>query len=86
MQDVQLRAPIRRFRRDVLCAGWNYWHHLEEGIGRRDGQEVERPKAPTFFTKGPDTVIGPRDEIAFDSRISAKWDYEAELVPGIRVE
>ncbi|XSC42598.1 fumarylacetoacetate hydrolase family protein [Bradyrhizobium sp. RDT10] len=37
------------------------------------------PKAPTFFTKGPDTVIGPHDPIAFDPRISGKWDYEAEL-------
>jgi 2-keto-4-pentenoate hydratase/2-oxohepta-3-ene-1,7-dioic acid hydratase in catechol pathway len=24
-------------------------------------------------------VIGPNDDIAFDARISAKWDYEAEL-------
>lgn len=37
------------------------------------------PKAPTFFTKGPDTVVGSRDPIAFDSEISSKWDYEAEL-------
>jgi 2,4-didehydro-3-deoxy-L-rhamnonate hydrolase len=77
--DIRLQAPIRRFRRDILCAGWNYWDHFEEGIGRRDGQEVERPGAPTFFTKGPGTVIGPHDDIGFDSRISAKWDYEAEL-------
>jgi len=73
-------APIQRFRRDVLCTGWNYWDHFEEGIGRRDGQEVPRPTAPTFFTKGPDTIIGPYDDIAFDARLSAKWDYEVELV------
>jgi 2,4-diketo-3-deoxy-L-fuconate hydrolase len=79
LSDVRMQAPIRRFRRDILCAGWNYWDHFEEGIGRRDGQEVERPIAPTFFTKGPDTVIGPNDDIAFDGRISARWDYEAEL-------
>jgi 2,4-diketo-3-deoxy-L-fuconate hydrolase len=24
-------------------------------------------------------VIGPQDDIAFDARISAKWDYEAEI-------
>jgi 2-keto-4-pentenoate hydratase/2-oxohepta-3-ene-1,7-dioic acid hydratase in catechol pathway len=76
---ARLRAPIRRFRRDILCTGWNYWDHFEEGRGKREGQEVDRPKAPTFFTKGPDTVIGPYDDIAFDPRISAKWDYEAEL-------
>src|SRR6202043_442704 len=40
----------------------------------------ERPGAPAFFTKSPDVVIGPADPIAFDLRISRKWDYEAELV------
>jgi len=78
--NIELCAPVRRFRRDVLCTGWNYWDHFEEGRGKRDGQEVERPTAPTFFTKSPGVVIGPRDPIAFDPRISAKWDYEAELV------
>lgn len=76
---TQLLAPILRIRRDILCAGWNYWDHFIEGKGRRDGQDVDRPVAPTFFTKGPDVVIGPTDPIAFDPRLSAKWDYEAEL-------
>ena len=77
---ANLAPPIGRFRRDVICTGWNYWEHFEEGVGRREGQEVERPKAPTFFTKGPDAIIGPRDPIAYDPRISAKWDWEAEIV------
>lgn len=76
---ASLVAPIRRFRRDVLCTGWNYWDHFEESKGKREGQDVDRPKAPTFFTKSPDVVIGPQDDIAFDARISAKWDYEAEI-------
>ncbi|EYS86298.1 5-carboxymethyl-2-hydroxymuconate isomerase [Cupriavidus sp. SK-4] len=75
-----LLAPIRRFRRDILCTGWNYWDHFEEGVGKREGQEVDRPAAPTFFTKGPDTVIGPDAPIAWDPRVSGKWDYEAEIV------
>jgi 2,4-diketo-3-deoxy-L-fuconate hydrolase len=79
LASVSLRAPVRRFRRDVLCTGWNYWDHFEESTGKRDGQDVDRPEHPTFFTKGPDVVIGPYDEIAYDSAISAKWDYEAEL-------
>ncbi|HEX2553038.1 MAG TPA: fumarylacetoacetate hydrolase family protein [Microvirga sp.] len=81
LADLELLSPIRRFRRDVLCTGWNYWDHFEEGQGKREGQDAkERPKAPTFFTKSPDTVIGPRDPIAFDDRLSSRWDYEAELV------
>ncbi|MHC2432648.1 fumarylacetoacetate hydrolase family protein [Bradyrhizobium sp. USDA 4451] len=60
--------------------GWNYLDHFNEGKEKRANQEIkELPKASTFFTKGPDTVIGPRDPIAFDPRISTKWDYEAEL-------
>lgn len=79
LAEVRLLAPIRRFRRDILCAGWNYWDHFEEGRGKREGQDVPRPEHPTFFTKGPDTVIGPTDPIAYDPRLSSKWDYEAEL-------
>lgn len=77
---VRLTAPLRRFNRDILCTGWNYWDHFEESRGKREGQDpAERPKHPTFFTKGPDAVIGPHDDLAHDSEISAKWDYEAEL-------
>ncbi|NEA32943.1 fumarylacetoacetate hydrolase family protein [Streptomyces sp. SID13031] len=79
LASVTLRAPLRRFRRDVLCTGWNYWDHFEESRGKREGQDIDRPEHPTFFTKGPDVVIGPYDEIAYDPAISAKWDYEAEL-------
>lgn len=75
-----LAAPLSRFNRDVLCTGWNYWDHFDESAGMREGQDPEaRPEHPTFFTKGPDTVIGPTDDIAFDPALSAKWDYEGEL-------
>jgi 2-keto-4-pentenoate hydratase/2-oxohepta-3-ene-1,7-dioic acid hydratase in catechol pathway len=80
LSDVQVLAPIRRFHRDVLCTGWNYWDHFYESEGKREGQDVPKPDAPTFFTKGPDVVIGPTDDIAFDAALSAKWDYEAEIV------
>lgn len=76
---ARLLAPITRYRRDILCTGWNYWDHFEEGKGKREGQDVPAPVAPTFFTKGPDTVIGPYDDIAYDATVSAKWDYEAEM-------
>ncbi len=79
VSSAKLASPIQRFKRDVLCTGWNYWDHFEENKGRRDGQEAERPTAPTFFTKAPNAIIGPNDDIAYDARCSAKWDYEAEL-------
>ncbi len=79
LEDAELGPPINRFKRDILCTGWNYWDHFDENKGRRDGQEVERPTAPTYFTKAPNAVIGPHDDIAWDERCSKKWDYEAEL-------
>src|SRR5579862_5014505 len=79
LDEVVVGSPITRFRRDVLCCGWNYWDHFYESEGKREGQDVPRPNAPTFFTKSPDTVIGPFDDIAFDERVSKKWDYEAEI-------
>jgi 2-keto-4-pentenoate hydratase/2-oxohepta-3-ene-1,7-dioic acid hydratase in catechol pathway len=80
LSEVRLEAPLHRFNRDVLCTGWNYWDHFEESKGKREGQDpVERPLRPTFFTKGPDTVIGPSDDIAYDPAVSQKWDYEAEI-------
>lgn len=78
-EGADLGPPIHRYKRDVLCTGWNYWDHFDEGRGRRDGQEVERPTAPTYFTKAPGAIIGPRDGISCDPRVSAKWDFEAEL-------
>lgn len=79
LSEVRILAPIRGLRRDVLCTGWNYWDHFYESEGKREGQDVPKPEAPTFFTKGPDVVIGPYDDIAFDPVISRKWDYEAEI-------
>src|SRR5262245_39967294 len=64
-----VRPPLRRFRRDILCTGWNYWDHFEESKGKREGQDVDRPEHPTFFTKGPDVVVGPYDDIAWDPAI-----------------
>ncbi|MET9232104.1 fumarylacetoacetate hydrolase family protein [Lentzea sp. NPDC003310] len=80
LTEVRLESPLHRFNRDVLCTGWNYWDHFAESAGKREGQDpVERPLRPTFFTKGPDTVIGPSDPIAYDPSLSQKWDYEAEI-------
>ncbi len=77
--DISLLPPVRRFSRDILCTGWNYLDHFHESLGRREGQDVPLPEAPTFFTKSPHTAIGPYDDIAYDPRISSQWDYEAEV-------
>ncbi|KJK35067.1 5-carboxymethyl-2-hydroxymuconate isomerase [Lentzea aerocolonigenes] len=80
LAEVRLESPLHRFNRDILCTGWNYLDHFLESAGKRSGQgPAEMPERPAFFTKGPDTVIGPSDDIAYDPEISQKWDYEAEI-------
>lgn len=32
LADSALMAPLNRFRRDVLCTGWNYHAHFEESV------------------------------------------------------
>lgn len=78
--DLDLDAPLRRFNRDILCTGWNYWDHFEESLSRKDGQgPKDRPEKPTFFTKGPNAVLGPNADVVIDHELSRMWDYEVEL-------
>lgn len=80
LADVELAAPLTRFNRDVLCTGWNYLDHFWESAGKREGQDPDAlPEHPTFFTRGPDSVTGPNDDIGWDGEISQRWDYEVEL-------
>ncbi|GAB6896989.1 fumarylacetoacetate hydrolase family protein [Kineosporia succinea] len=74
LDEVELASPVGRFNRDVLCTGWNYADHFYETQGA-----AEMPAHPNFFTRGPDSVIGPRDDIAWDPGLSQRYDYEAEL-------
>lgn len=77
---LDVGPPVQRFNRDILCTGWNYLDHFYESAGKRQGQGPDSmPEHPTFFTKGPDTVIGPYDDIAYDAALSTKWDYEGEI-------
>lgn len=80
LAEARLGSPIQRWRKNVLCVGWNYWDHFEESRGKREGQDpASRPEHPTFFTKSPRTAIGPHDTIECDFELSEQWDYEAEI-------
>ncbi|MDP9381392.1 MAG: fumarylacetoacetate hydrolase family protein [Chloroflexota bacterium] len=80
LAEVRLLAPIPRPPRNVMCVGWNYAEHFEEGQGRRGpGGSDEMPEYPTFFTKLPTSIIGPGEGVQFDARISTKLDWEVEL-------
>ena len=71
LAEAKLRAPLDPSL--ILCSGENYWDHREEK------PEVTR-KDPEFFLKTGLGVIGPRDEIVRDERVTGKLDYETELL------
>ncbi len=63
-------APIAR-PHQLLCIGLNYSDHAAE-----TGQAV--PSEPIVFTKAPNTLVGPRDDVLIP-RGSEKTDWEVEL-------
>jgi len=63
-------APIAR-PHQILCIGLNYRDHAAES-----GMAV--PDEPILFTKSPNTLIGPNDDVRIP-RGSAKTDWEVEL-------
>ncbi|MFC4009131.1 fumarylacetoacetate hydrolase family protein [Nonomuraea purpurea] len=63
-------APIAR-PHQILCIGLNYSDHAAE-----TGQAV--PDEPILFTKSPNTLIGPNDDVRIP-RGSTKTDWEVEL-------
>jgi 2,4-diketo-3-deoxy-L-fuconate hydrolase len=66
----RIGAPIAR-PHQILCIGLNYSDHAAE-----TGQAV--PEEPILFTKSPNTLIGPYDDVRIP-RGSTKPDWEVEL-------
>ena len=66
----RIGAPFAR-PHQILCIGLNYRDHAAE-----TGQEV--PAEPILFTKSPNTLIGPNDDVRIP-RGSTKPDWEVEL-------
>ncbi|MDP1877437.1 MAG: fumarylacetoacetate hydrolase family protein [Actinomycetota bacterium] len=68
--DVRIGSPIAR-PHQILCIGLNYSDHAAE-----TGQAV--PDEPILFTKSPNTMAGPDDDVRIP-RGSTKTDWEVEL-------
>ncbi|MCE3271043.1 MAG: hypothetical protein K0S57_1440 [Ramlibacter sp.] len=83
IDQVKLTAPIPRPRRNVFCVGKNYHAHAKEFAGSgfdssaKSGGDI--PSAPIIFSKVPESVTGPTDDILFPAEVSTAIDYEAEL-------
>lgn len=81
LASVQLEAPLPRPRRNLWCVGRNYHAHAKELSATVFKDSSADPQAwPIVFTKVPECVIGPRDDVQLPgASISAQIDYEAEL-------
>lgn len=66
----RIGAPFAR-PHQILCIGLNFADHAAES-----GQPV--PAEPILFTKSPNTLIGPNDDVRMP-RGSTKLDWEVEL-------
>jgi acylpyruvate hydrolase len=68
---VRLHAPVLDPQK-IICIGLNYRDHAEE-----TGQEI--PKAPMWFAKFANSLIGSGEEIVLPAAHPSRVDYEAEL-------
>jgi len=64
-------APVVPRPGKIICVGLNYRMHIAE-TGR------ETPEYPTIFTKYPDALLGPGDDLVIPS-VSSRVDWEVEL-------
>jgi 2-keto-4-pentenoate hydratase/2-oxohepta-3-ene-1,7-dioic acid hydratase in catechol pathway len=74
---TKLLAPIPRPRRNVICLGLNYRAHAAEAT--QFGVTQHEPEHPIFFSKPPQTVIGPDADIEIDPNVTKEVDWEVEL-------
>jgi 2-keto-4-pentenoate hydratase/2-oxohepta-3-ene-1,7-dioic acid hydratase in catechol pathway len=83
IDQVRLTAPLPRPRRNIFCVGKNYHAHAKEFAGSgfdssaKSGGDI--PSVPIYFTKVPESVVGPGAPIQIVSEVSTAIDYEAEL-------
>lgn len=78
----RLTAPIPRPRRNIFCVGKNYHAHAREFAGSGFDSSAaagDIPKVPIFFSKVPESVIGPGEAIRIPEGVSDAIDYEVEL-------
>jgi len=82
LSGVQITAPLPRPRRNIFCVGKNYFAHAKEFAGSgfdssaKAGEDI--PDCPIYFTKVPESVVGPGAAIEMPAASNA-IDYEAEL-------
>ena len=71
VEQVRFAPPVTRPSK-IIALGLNYKDHAEESKG-------EVPDVPLIFAKFPNSLIGHRDNIKWNTTVTNKVDFEAEL-------
>ena len=82
LSELHIGAPLPRPRRNIFCVGKNYYAHAREFAGSGFDSSAaagDIPKVPIYFSKVPESVIGPTDAIQIPVGVSDAIDYEVEL-------
>lgn len=80
LAEARLLAPLPRPRRNLWCVGRNYHAHAKELSASVFKDNDANPESwPIVFTKVPECVVGPRDDVLLPAGVSSQIDYEAEL-------
>lgn len=80
LKQVHLDAPIPEPRRNVWCVGRNYHAHAKElSTSVFKDNNAKADEWPIVFTKVPECVVGPHDDVFLPGEVSTQIDYEAEL-------
>jgi 2-keto-4-pentenoate hydratase/2-oxohepta-3-ene-1,7-dioic acid hydratase in catechol pathway len=80
MRDVKLEAPLPLPRRNIFCVGRNYHAHAKELSASVFKDNTANPESwPIVFTKVPECVVGPTDDVVLPTGVSEQIDYESEL-------
>ena len=82
LSTVKLEAPLPRPDRNIFCVGKNYFDHAHEFSKSGFDSSAAKgavPSEPIIFSKVPDCVVGPEQDILIDPGVSEAIDYEAEL-------
>ena len=78
--EVVLDAPLPKPRRNLWCVGRNYHAHAKElSASVFKDNAAKTDEWPIVFTKVPECVVGPHDDVLVPSEVSTQIDYEAEL-------
>lgn len=72
---VKLLAPCQPSK--IMCAGTNYMSHIIE-CREKMNQDVTVPDHPLIFSKGPNTVADPSQDIIYPTGVN-RVDFEGEL-------